>query len=83
MTGMRGMREWMCGRLRTRFSDYLEGRLPRHRQWQIAHHLAHCSACREVLASLGRTISAVRGLAAADVPQVSVADAVAAEIRRS
>lgn len=81
MTGMQRMRDWMCGRVRTHFSAYLEGELSRQRRWRISHHLAHCSACREVLASLARTIAALRSLAAVEQPlAASVADAVAAEI---
>jgi predicted anti-sigma-YlaC factor YlaD len=79
---MQRIRDWMCGRLRTRFSDYLEGTLPRRTQRMISHHLAGCGPCRHVLASLAQTIDVVRGLAAEEPGlESSVADAVAAEIR--
>jgi predicted anti-sigma-YlaC factor YlaD len=79
---MNRIRDWMCGRLRRRFSDYLEGTLPRRTQRMISHHLAGCGPCRHVLASLAQTIEAVRSLAA-DEPALesSVAEAVASEIR--
>jgi anti-sigma factor RsiW len=79
---MERIRDWMCGRLRTRFSEYLEGTLSPRLQQRILRHLAGCGPCRHVLASLARTIDAVRGLAS-DEPslEASVADGVAAEIR--
>jgi predicted anti-sigma-YlaC factor YlaD len=72
----------MCNRLRKRFSDYLEGTLPRRTQRMISHHLAGCGPCRHVLTSLARTLDAVRGLASEEPAlESSVAEAVAAEIR--
>jgi predicted anti-sigma-YlaC factor YlaD len=63
-------------------SEHLEGDLRGLRRRRVLTHLGRCEMCRAVLASLGRTIDALRSLRQADERAAeSVADAVVERIR--
>ena len=65
----------MLGRLRfnlehrlgaARMSDYLDGELRQVLRRQLIHHLSECHECRELLGSLRRLRTVLRGAAVAD-----------------
>lgn len=53
-----------CGEARAALSDYLDRDLAPADRRRVEAHLGRCSRCRRVLASLGRTVGALRRLGA-------------------
>lgn len=65
-------------------SDYLDGDLDEAGRARVEHHARFCPKCHELLASLKRTIRALRELRAADddvAGEADIADGVIARLR--
>jgi anti-sigma factor RsiW len=72
-----------CGETAERLSDYTDGELGRLRRARLQLHLAMCSACRAVLASLRTTLDELRRLGHAEAePSPQLAKTVVERIRR-
>lgn len=55
-----GLLEANCATTSEALSDRLEGELYGLRRLRVARHLAHCTRCRDTLASLARLLYALR-----------------------
>jgi anti-sigma factor RsiW len=71
-----------CGETALHMSAYVEGELRGFRRLRVARHLARCERCQAILASLRRTMEALRALGQVEpAPNPQLAEAVLARIR--
>ena len=57
-----------CRRTRNRLIDYLEGELPEQASAEVAAHLARCPACKQEMAALEASRTALTSLTRAECP---------------